>query len=57
MRKPDKESYEHIITENNLDPLRTVFIDDSILNIQGAESAGLKGIHIKPGMSILDIGL
>ncbi|HRN56788.1 MAG TPA: HAD family phosphatase [Agriterribacter sp.] len=57
MRKPDKESYEHIINENRLDPPKTVFIDDSILNIEGAESAGLKGIHIKPGMSILDIDL
>lgn len=57
MRKPDKESYEHIIRENNLDPSKTVFIDDSILNIEGAEAAGLKGIHIKPGVSILDIDL
>lgn len=57
MRKPDKESYAHIIRENNLDPSKTIFIDDSILNIEGAESAGLKGIHIKPGMSILDIDL
>ncbi|HRO44540.1 HAD family phosphatase [Agriterribacter sp.] len=57
MRKPDKESYEHIIRENNLDPSKTVFIDDSILNIEGAEAAGLKGIHIKPGTSILDIDL
>lgn len=57
MRKPDKESYEHIISENRLDPSKTVFIDDSILNIEGAEAAGLKGIHIKPGTSILDIDL
>ena len=57
MRKPDKESYEYIIRENNLDPSKTVFIDDSILNIEGAEAAGLKGIHIKPGISILDICL
>ncbi|HRP57309.1 HAD family phosphatase [Agriterribacter sp.] len=57
MRKPDKASYEHIIRENDLNPSKTVFIDDSILNIEGAESAGLKGIHIKPGMSILDISL
>ncbi|HTN08581.1 HAD family phosphatase [Agriterribacter sp.] len=57
MRKPDKESYAYIIRENNLDPSKTVFIDDSILNIEGAEATGLKGIHIKPGMSILDIDL
>lgn len=57
MRKPDRESYEQIISENKLDPSKTVFIDDSILNIEGAEAAGLKGIHIKPGTSVLDIGL
>lgn len=55
MRKPDAESYEHIIRENKLDPSKTVFIDDSLLNIEGAEATGLKGIHIKPGMSVLDI--
>jgi putative hydrolase of the HAD superfamily len=57
MRKPDRESYERIISENKLDPSKTVFIDDSVLNIEGAEAAGLKGIHIRPGMSVLDIDL
>ncbi|HEX5023881.1 MAG TPA: HAD family phosphatase [Agriterribacter sp.] len=57
MRKPDKASYEQIIDENKLDPSKTIFIDDSLLNIEGAESAGLNGIHIQPGMSIMDIGL
>lgn len=57
MRKPDKTSYQYIIDENKLDPSRTVFIDDSLPNIEGAISAGLKGIHIKPGSTILDIGL
>lgn len=57
MRKPDKESYEYIISENKLNPSKTVFIDDSLINIEGAQSAGLKGIHIKPGMTMLDLGL
>lgn len=57
MRKPDKEPYEYILKENNLNPSKTLFIDDSIINIEGAEAAGLKGIHIKPGVSILDLGL
>lgn len=56
-RKPDLASYEQILFENHLDPSRTIFIDDSILNIEGAKAAGLTGIHIQPGMSILDIGL
>lgn len=55
MRKPDKASYAYIIKENQLDPSKTVFIDDSMINIEGARSAGLHGIHVKPGMSVLDI--
>lgn len=57
MRKPDKSSYEKIIEENRLNPSKTIFIDDSLANIEGAKSAGLHGIHIQPGMSILDINL
>lgn len=57
MRKPARESFEHIIRENKLEPGRTLFIDDSVLNIEGAESAGLQGVLIKPGMSILDLDL
>jgi len=57
MRKPDKTSYEHIIQEQKLDPSRTVFIDDSLPNIEGAVSAGLHGLHVKPGTTILDLGL
>lgn len=55
MRKPDKAAYEQIIRENQLNPSKTLFIDDSALNIEGAESAGLKAIQITPGMSVLDI--
>lgn len=56
-RKPDIASYAQILQENQLNASRTIFIDDSILNIEGARATGLKGIHIKPGISILDIGL
>lgn len=57
MRKPDAESFQYIIDENKLDPSRTVFIDDSLPNVEGAIAVGLKGIHLKPGTTILDLDL
>lgn len=57
MRKPEKASYEYIINEQKLDPSRTVFIDDSLANIEGAINAGLQGLHVKPGTTILDLAL
>jgi len=55
LRKPDVASYQHIIKENNLAPGETLFVDDALINVEGAEKAGLKGLHLKPGMTILDV--
>ncbi len=57
LRKPDKEAYKLVIKENNLVPSKTLFIDDSIQNIEAAKAAGLQAIHLKPGMTIGDLGL
>jgi putative hydrolase of the HAD superfamily len=55
LHKPDIAAYQLMIDENNLVPGETVFIDDSLANVEGAEKAGIKGFHIPPGKSILDI--
>jgi putative hydrolase of the HAD superfamily len=55
MRKPELESYRYIIKENNLQPEETLFIDDALINIKGANEVGLKGYFLEPGKSILDI--
>jgi FMN phosphatase YigB (HAD superfamily) len=55
MRKPDKESFEFIVNENGLDPASTLFVDDALINIQGANAAGLKGYFLEPRKTILDI--
>ncbi|HXB07869.1 MAG TPA: HAD family phosphatase [Puia sp.] len=54
MRKPDQASYEHIIRENGLNGPETLFVDDAIINVEGAEQAGLKGLYLRPGISLLD---
>lgn len=47
MRKPDKEIFELLMMENNLDPASTLFIDDSIQHIEGAKTIGIRVYHFK----------
>lgn len=55
MRKPDTAPFLQILKENHLDPGRTIFIDDNLANAEAATQAGLRGIHLKPGTTILDL--
>ena len=41
-RKPDIETFHWVIEENNLNPEKTLFIDDSPQHIEGAKNVGLK---------------
>lgn len=43
-RKPNLGFYKHVIREADIDPLRTVFIDDKLENVLPARSLGIKGI-------------
>jgi putative hydrolase of the HAD superfamily len=54
MRKPEKEPFDYILRENQLKPLQTLFVDDAQINVEGAEAAGLKGLYLRPGISLLD---
>ena len=46
LRKPDAESFRFILKDSNLKPEETLFVDDAINNIEGAEAVGLKTLHI-----------
>ena len=54
-RKPDPTGYEIIIKENHLDPKQTLFVDDALMNVEGAIKAGLKGLYLPPGLYVTDI--
>jgi glucose-1-phosphatase len=41
MRKPDAEIFNLVLSENNLNPSETLFIDDSPQHIEGAKRCGL----------------
>ncbi|HLA56084.1 MAG TPA: HAD family phosphatase [Flavobacterium sp.] len=50
MRKPDKTVFEYLIRKHDLNPGRTLFIDDKKDNTDAAESVGLKVWNIQPGV-------
>ena len=55
MRKPDREIFDHVIGDAGLDPRKTLFIDDSIPNIEAAKDAGLQAYHHKASASLGEV--
>ena len=46
-RKPFPEFYHRLIDRYGIIPSQSVFIDDNLRNVEGAETLGVKGIHFK----------
>jgi putative hydrolase of the HAD superfamily len=42
MRKPDKEIYDFVLQENNLNPVETFFVDDTLENTNAAKQLGIQ---------------
>jgi epoxide hydrolase-like predicted phosphatase len=57
LRKPNADIYEFILKENNLNPGNTVFVDDSVQNVEAARLAGMQAILLEPGKFIEDLNL
>jgi FMN phosphatase YigB (HAD superfamily) len=55
LRKPIVQIYQYVLDEQGLDPKETLFIDDSLQNIEGAQKAGLQTVFLQKGMSVLDL--
>ncbi len=56
MRKPDAEIFNLVLKANNLDPTKTLFIDDSESNIEGAQKLGIATYWLDVNKeSILDL--
>lgn len=45
MRKPNLEIYQYVLTDAGIEGEETLFIDDSVINIEAAEKAGLKVLY------------
>lgn len=46
-RKPEKEIYDLVLLDNNLNPSETVFIEDTEANVLGAVAAGIPTVWLK----------
>ncbi len=44
--KPEKEIYEGLLKKYNLNPEETLFIDDTLVNIESAKKLGILTIHL-----------
>jgi HAD superfamily hydrolase (TIGR01509 family) len=56
-RKPVPETYEFVLADAGIKAGETLFIDDSINNIDAAAALGMKTYHLKTGERIENLGL
>ena len=56
-RKPYPDTYKFVLNDGNMKAEETLFIDDSIHNIEGAREAGLLVHYLLPGERIEELGL
>jgi HAD superfamily hydrolase (TIGR01509 family) len=57
LRKPDVEAFRFVVEDARLEAAETLFIDDTLPNVEGARAAGLQARHLEPGKTIMDLGL
>ena len=57
MRKPNPEPFLHILKEQQLEASETLFIDDTIKNIEIAQKLGLKTIHLQWPQTLPELDL
>lgn len=54
-RKPTPESFEEIVRLSGIAPEKSLFIDDSLPNVEAAIACGLKGFWLEPGQKVEEI--
>lgn len=57
LRKPDAACYEWVLKKEKLVPEKTIFVDDSIQNVEAAKLVGMQTVLLQPGKYIEDLGL
>ncbi len=50
--KPEKEIYEYTLKKFGIEKEKSIFIDDRLINVEGAENVGLKGYLFKDAKSL-----
>lgn len=55
LRKPNKEIFQMVCEQHQLEPSEILFIDDSIQHVEGAQSIGINAIHLNGGKTVHDV--
>lgn len=55
MRKPDIEIFEFVLETHQLDPNETIFIDDTIIHVNGAKETGINALLLPKGAEFKDL--
>ncbi len=55
LRKPDPEIFSYVLDHDKLDENKTLFIDDTEINITAARSLNIQCLHLNHGLTIEDI--
>ena len=55
MRKPNRDAFDFVCSENGIDPSKALFLDDSIQHVLGARAAGLHAIHLTSETPLLSV--
>ena len=54
LRKPERESFDHIARAIGVAPSRILFFDDTLANVEGAKRAGLQAVHVSGPNDVRD---
>ncbi|MEO8116425.1 MAG: HAD family phosphatase [Bacteroidota bacterium] len=57
LRKPYAEAFNYVLDKENLNPLETLFIDDTKTNTDAAQALGMQTVLLLPPRSIMDLDL
>lgn len=47
MVKPDREIFDHVARTLSVEPQRVLFLDDNLVNVEGARAAGFQAAHAR----------
>lgn len=53
--KPDVRIFEYVASHCDIKPEETLFLDDSLANLTGAEKAGFRTAHVPEGKEFIDV--
>jgi len=58
-KKPSREIFTHVLDHVSLNPTKTLFIDDTLMHVEGARDAGIHAHHLRidQGEQIMDLFL